>query len=56
MADLTTGMGRCFWRAGFRDIDFDDDRRVRQVGPNGFDIRFEEGETNLAQRIGDILL
>ena len=45
-----TAIGRTAWRAGFRDIDFDDDRRVRQVGPNGFDIRFEEVEFESRRR------
>lgn len=29
---------------GFRDIDFDDDRRVRQIGPYGFHVHFDEVE------------
>ena len=29
---------------GFRDVEFDDDRHVRQVGPFGFRVTFEEVE------------
>jgi len=29
---------------GFRDVEFDDDRHVRQVGPFGFQVTFEEVE------------
>lgn len=29
---------------GYREIDFDDDRRVRQVGPRGFVVTFDEVE------------
>lgn len=37
-------ISRAAWHAGFRDVDFDDDRRVRQIGPNGFRVRFYEVE------------
>lgn len=37
-------IGRVAWRIGFRDVDFDDDRRVRQIGPYGFRIRFDDVE------------
>lgn len=29
---------------GYRDIDFDDDQRVRQIGPYGFFVNFDEVE------------
>lgn len=29
---------------GYRDVDFDDDQRVRQVGPRGFIVSFDEVE------------
>ena len=35
---------RAGYRAGFRDVDIDDDIRVRQVGPRGFEVRFDEVE------------
>ena len=35
---------------GFRDVDFDDDRRVRQIGPNGFRINFDEVEFESRRR------
>ena len=37
-------IGRTARRVGFRDVDFDDDRRVRQTGPNAFRIRFDDVE------------
>ena len=32
------------YRAGFRDVDIDDDYRVRQIGPRGFDVRLRDVE------------
>ena len=32
------------YRAGFRDVDIDDDFRIRQLGPRGFRIRFDDVE------------
>ena len=32
------------YRFGFRDVDIDDDFRIRQLGPRGFRIRFDEVE------------
>ncbi|WP_300395741.1 hypothetical protein [Henriciella sp.] len=32
------------YRAGFRDVDIDDDYRVRQLGPRGFRVRFDDVE------------
>ncbi|WP_146617175.1 hypothetical protein [Hyphomonas pacifica] len=37
-------INRAAWRIGYRDVDFDDDRRVRQIGPYGFRIRFDDVE------------
>lgn len=37
-------INRAAWRTGYRDVDFDDDRRVRQIGPYGFRIRFDDVE------------
>jgi len=37
-------ISRTAWRAGFHDVDFDDDRRIQQIGPNGFRIRFDDVE------------
>ena len=31
-------------QTGFRDVDFDDDRHVRQVSPFGFEVSFDEVE------------
>ena len=31
-------------QTGFRDVEIDDDRRVRQVGPFGFQVTFDEVE------------
>ena len=35
---------------GFRDVDFDDDRRVRQIAPYGFVVRFDEVEFESRRR------
>ncbi|HIG23678.1 MAG TPA: hypothetical protein EYG02_14200 [Henriciella marina] len=32
------------YRAGFRDVDIDNDLRVRQIGPQGFVVRFDDVE------------
>jgi len=32
------------YRIGYRDVDFDDDRRVRQTGPYGFRVRLDDVE------------
>lgn len=32
------------YRIGFRDVDIDDDIRVRQIGPQGFRVRFDDVE------------
>jgi hypothetical protein len=32
------------YRIGYRDVDFDDDRRVRQIGPYGFRVRLDDVE------------
>ncbi len=32
------------YRVGYRDVDFDDDRRVHQTGPYRFDIRYDDVE------------
>ena len=32
------------YRIGYRDVDFDDDRRVRQIGPNGFRVTLDDVE------------
>lgn len=32
------------YRAGFRDVDIDNDLRVRQIGPRGFIVRFDDVE------------
>lgn len=32
------------YRIGYRDVDFDDDRRVRQTGPHGFRVRLDDVE------------
>ena len=32
------------YRAGFRDVDIDNDLRVRQIGPRGFVVRFNDVE------------
>ncbi|WP_340694173.1 hypothetical protein [Hyphomonas sp.] len=32
------------YRIGYRDVDFDDDRRVRQIGPHGFRVRLDDVE------------
>ena len=32
------------YRAGFRDVDIDNDFRVKQIGPRGFRIRFDDVE------------
>lgn len=37
-------INRAAWRIGYRDVDFDDGRRVRQVGPYGFRILFDDVE------------
>ena len=37
-------INRTAWRIGFRDVDIDDDRRIRQIGPYGFEIRYDEVE------------
>ncbi len=39
------------WRVGFRDVDFDDDRRVHRVGPAGFNVRFDEVEFEGRRRV-----
>ena len=38
------------YRAGFRDIDFDDDIATRQIGPYGFRVHFEEVEFEARRR------
>lgn len=35
---------------GFRDVDYDDGRRVRQIGPNGFRVTFNEVEFETRRR------
>ena len=37
-------------RAGYHDVDFEDDRRIRQIGPYGFRIRFEDVEFESRRR------
>lgn len=37
-------------RAGFREVDIDDDRRVRQIGPQGFLVTFDEVEFERGRR------
>lgn len=37
-------------RAGFRDVDFDDDLWARQLGPNGFQVTFNEVEFETKRR------
>jgi hypothetical protein len=37
-------ISRQAYNIGFRDVDFDDDRRVNQIGPNGFRVSFDEVE------------
>jgi hypothetical protein len=32
------------YRIGYRDVDFDDDRRVHQIGPNGFRVLLDDVE------------
>ena len=32
------------YRTGFRDVDIDDDVRIRQLGPRGFQVRFDDVE------------
>ena len=44
-------ISRTAWRAGFHDVDFDDDRRIQQIGPNGFRIRFDDVEFENRRRI-----
>jgi hypothetical protein len=38
------------YRIGYRDVDFDDDRRVRQIGPNGFEVRYDDVEFERGRR------
>ena len=37
-------IGRVAWRIGYRDVDFDDDRRIRQIAPYGFRITYDDVE------------
>lgn len=37
-------ISRVAWRVGFRDVDFDDDRRVRQIGPYAFRVIYDDVE------------
>ena len=37
-------------RAGFHEVDFDDDRWARQIGPNGFHVTFNEVEFETGRR------
>lgn len=37
-------ISRVAWRIGFRDVDFDDDRRIRQIAPYGFRITYDDVE------------
>ncbi len=39
-----TSIARVAWRGGFRDVDFDDDRRVYQYARYGFTVRFDDVE------------
>lgn len=43
-------IGRIARRNGFRDVDFDDDRRIRQTGPHEFRILFDEVEFERRRR------
>ena len=38
------------YNIGFRDVDFDDGRRVRQIGPRGFRVTFNEVEFETRRR------
>ncbi|WP_143435524.1 hypothetical protein [Henriciella aquimarina] len=41
------------YRIGFRDVDIDDDVRVRQIGPKGFRVRFDDVEFEGRRRAFD---